>query len=229
MTLNEDTRFRYLAETSRVLRNAGFDVEPQTDGSLSVGFEGNPLCNVVNPGGITYRSENLTTPQLEQAKDQAFEAVKLTAEYMKAYDQGQPLKAAGLVNGYRAIADYNGTVLAAAESHLGMQFVTWAWDFNRAGVSHGHYFGGNYEGAKQDFATRSQLIDHNRLFTPEQTIEIYRCCADALNYGLDLTYEQEKNIKSVQEQIETAMPDILEHIQQQDHQAQEPIAPELKM
>lgn len=229
MTLNEDTRFRYLAETSRVLRIMGYDVEPQNDGSLSVSFERTPLCEVVNPGGITYRSENLTTPQLVQAKDRAFEAVRLTAEYMRAYDQGQPLKAAGLVNGYKAIADYNGTVLAAADSNIGMQFVTWDWDFNRAGVSHGHYFGGNYEGAKQDFATRSQLIDRNRLFSPEQTIEIYRCCADTLNAGIDLTYEQEKNIKSVQEQIENAMPDIMELIQQQDHQSQEPVAPELKM
>lgn len=216
MTLNEDTRFRYLAETSRVLRNAGFDVEPLADGSLSISFEGDPLCNVVNPGGITYRSENLTTPQLEQAKDRAFETVKLTMEYMKAYDQGQPLKVADLAKSYRTIADYNGTVLAATESSLGMQFVTWDWDFNRAGVSHGHYFGGNYASAKEDFVTRSQLLDKNRLLTPAQMVIMYACGEYALNYGLDMTYEQEQSIKSTLAQFEEVMPDILEEVRQQD-------------
>ena len=219
MNYSEETRFRYLAETSRVLRSAGFDVEPQTDGSLAVSFEGNPLCQVLKPGGITYRQENLTTPEQERAKDQAFELTRMVSEYMRAMDQGPVVKAAGLSDRYKALADFNGTLFAATETRFGVQFVTWDWDFNREGLSHGHYFGNDYEAAKQDFATRSHLIDQNRLFTPEQTIEIYRCCADTLDAGLDLTYEQEKNIKSVQAQIENGMPDIMERIRQQDQRS----------
>lgn len=219
MNYSEETRFRYLTETSRVLRNAGFDVEPQTDGSLTVSFEGNSLCQVVKPGGITYRQENLTTPERERAKDQAFELTRMASEYMRAMDQGPVVKAAGLSDRYKALADFNGTLFAATETRFGVQFVTWDWDFNREGLSHGHYFGNDYEAAKQDFATRSHLIDQNRLFTPEQTIEIYRCCADTLDAGLDLTYEQEKNIKSVQAQIENGMPDIMERIRQQDQRS----------
>lgn len=219
MNYSEETRFRYLTETSRVLRNAGFDVEPQTDGSLAVSFEGNSLCQVMKPGGITYRQENLTTPEQERAKDQAFELTRMVSEYMRAMDQGSVVKAAGLSDRYKTLADFNGTLLAAAETRFGVQFVTWDWDFNREGLSHGHYFGSDYEAAKQDFATRSHLIAQNRLFTPEQTIEIYRCCADTLDAGLDLTYEQEKNIKSVQAQIENGMPDIMERIKQQDQRS----------
>lgn len=219
MNYTEETKFRYLTETSRALRNAGFDVEPQEDGSLSVRFEDKPLCSVPKPGGVTYRQENLTAPVMEQAKDRAFEIVKMVSEYMRAMDRSPTVKAAGLTNNYKALADFNETLFAATETRFGVQFVTWDWDFNREGLSHGHYFGNDYEAAKQDFATRSHLIDQNRLFTPEQTIEIYRCCADTLDAGLDLTYEQEKNIKSVQAQIENGMPDIMERIRQQDQRS----------
>ena len=134
-----------------------------------------------------------------------------------------------LTNNYKALADFNETLLAATETRFGVQFVTWDWDFNREGLSHGHYFGSDYEGAKQDFATRSNLIEQSKLFTPEQTIEIYRCCADTLDAGLDLTYEQEKNIKSVQEQIEISMPDIMQRIQQQDQNSDMTVAQDLSM
>ena len=101
--------------------------------------------------------------------------------------------------------------LAAMPGQSGVEFVTWDWDFNREGVSHGHYFGGDYKGAKQDFAIRSGLIPE-RIFIDEQLIEIYRSCADTLDAGLDLTYDQEKCIRSVQDQIESAMPDIMDRV-----------------
>ena len=200
-----------------------------TAASHSYRFEDKPLCSVPKPGGVTYRQENLTAPEMEQAKDRAFEIVKMVSEYMRAMDQSPTVKAAGLINNYKALADFNETLLAATETRFGVQFVTWDWDFNREGLSHGHYFGSDYEGAKQDFATRSNLIEQSRLFTPEQMIEIYRCCADTLDAGLDLTYEQEKNIKSVQEQIEIGMPDIMQRIQQQDQNSDITVAQDLSM
>ena len=33
----------------------------------------------------------------------------------------------------------------------------------------------------RDFAIRSGLIQKERLFTPEQMTEIYRCCADSVD------------------------------------------------
>ena len=40
----------------------------------------------------------------------------------------------------------------------GNQFVTWIWDYDRTGVSHGHYYEDDFQSAKQDFAVRSGLI-----------------------------------------------------------------------
>lgn len=87
----------------------------------------------------------------------------------------------------------------------------------------------SYDGAKQDLATRSGLIPEQRLFKDEQLIEIYRCCADTLDAGFDLTYEQEKCIKSVQEQIENEMPDIMDRIREQDQHTVEPYTQEQTM
>ena len=46
---------------------------------------------------------------------------------------------------FRLLADFGCAVLAGREREngRGYQFVTWVWDFDRRGVSHGHYFEGN--------------------------------------------------------------------------------------
>ena len=141
---------------------------------------------------------------------------------MRQMEQAPPLKVSDLADRYKVMADFNGVVLAGTQGKYGVEFVTWDWDHDRKGLSHGHYFTGNYEGAKRDFATRSGLIPEQQLFKDEQLIEIYRCCADTLDAGFDLTYEQEKCIKSVQEQIKDGMPDIMERIREQDQHTVEP-------
>ena len=56
----------------------------------------------------------------------------------------------------------------------GYQFVTWIWDHDRTGVSHGHYYEEDFQGAKQDFAVRSGLISKAQLFLPEELTQLYR-------------------------------------------------------
>ena len=126
-------------------------------------------------------------------------------------------EASGLEGDYRILADFNGTVLAGSHSKYGVQFVTWDWDYGRTGVTHGHYFMENYDGAKQDFVTRSGLIHKEQLFSPEQMTEIYRCCADSVDGEFfELTDKQEEVIRSVQQQIEVCVPDLNERIRQQE-------------
>ena len=127
------------------------------------------------------------------------------------------LKASGLDGDYRILADFGGTVLAGSPSKYGVQFVTWDWDYDRTGVVHGHYFMENYDAAKQDFATRSGLIPKEQLFTTEQMIEIYRCCADSMDSDFfELTEAQEDLICSIQQQIEICVPDLDERVRQQE-------------
>ena len=214
--MNAEQKKMYFTETALALNREGFHAEKILGGTLGVWLDDEPLCEVSEVGGITYRGENISTPEREAAKDKAYRIVSSTAQYMKQMEQAPPLKATGLEDQYKLLAEFNGTVLAGMYSKHGVQFVTWERDHDGSGLHWGHYFSGNYEGAKRDFATRSGLIAEQQLFKDEQLIEIYRCCADTLEAGFDLTYEQEKCIKSVQEQIESGMPDIMDRIRGQD-------------
>ena len=63
-------------------------------------------------------------------------------KYMKLLETAPPLKAESLADGYRVLAEFNGTVLAGKKTLLGAQFVTWAWDYDRRGVSNGSWTAG---------------------------------------------------------------------------------------
>ncbi len=124
---------------------------------------------VTENGGITYRNEDIDEPERIDAKDKVYEIVRTTAEYMRQMETAPFLKADGLEDGYKVLADFNGIVLAGIQSKYGAQFVTWDWSFDRKGVCHGHYYtglysSGNYDAVKRDFAVRSGLIPKQQLF-----------------------------------------------------------------
>ena len=217
MSISTEEKDRYLRETAIVLAREGFQTGKTDTGKLRVLLDGVPLCEVTENGGITYRNEDINEPERVAAKD----IVRTTAEYMRQMETAPFLKADGLEDGYKVLADFNGIVLAGIQSKYGVQFVTWDWSFDRKGVCHGHYYtglysSGNYDAAKRDFAVRSGLIPERQLFQETQLIEIYRCCTDTLQGSFELSYNQEKTIQDVRKQIEECLPDIMERIQQQD-------------
>ena len=229
MSISAEEKNRYLRETAIVLAREGFHTDRTHTGGLRVLLDGAPLCEVTENGGITYRNEDIDEPERIDAKDKVYEIVRTTAEYMRQMEMVPFLKADGLEDGYKVLADFNGTVLAGVQSKHGVHFVTWDWAYGHTGVCHGHYFMENYAGAKQDFAIRSRLIQNEQLFTPEQMTEIYRCCADSVDGDFfELTGEQEKMIRSVQQQIEECVPDLDERIRQQE-EALEQVAQEQTM
>ena len=214
---SKDSQTRYLREAAIVLAKEGFQLDEVHTDRLCILLDGAPLCEVTESGGIAYRNEDIDEPERIAAKDKVYEIVRITAEYMRQMEMAPFLKADGLEDGYKVLADFNGTVLAGVQSKHGVHFVTWDWAYGHTGVCHGHYFMENYAGAKQDFAIRSGLIQKERLFTPEQMTEIYRCCADSVDGDFfELTGEQEKMIRSVQHQIEECVPDLDERIRQQE-------------
>ena len=76
---------------------------------------------------------------------------------MNHLEHAPTLKAAGLSEPYQSLAEFNGTVLAGRLTEKGAKFVTWDWDFNHTGLNHGHYYEGDYVGAKRDFAIHETL------------------------------------------------------------------------
>ena len=218
--MNDQTnmaQLRYLEELKISLVHAGFEPERIEDQHLPVCWEKGRLCRITGKGSVFYRRADVDTPQAEDALYRVEDIAAKTLEYMTAMEAAPQLKASGLDGDYRILADFGGTVLAGTPSKHGVQFVTWDWDYDRTGVVHGHYFMENYDGAKQDFATRSGLIQKEQLFSPEQLTEIYRCCTDSVNEDFfELTDKQVELIHSVQQQIEICVPDVDERVRQQE-------------
>ena len=211
----------YFSELSLRLSKEGYTVHIGETDYLSADWQGLPLCRITADGGVRYWQEDVATPERQRACERATDLACTVREYMTLLEQAPPLQAQSLTGDYRLLADFNGAVLAAHPTRLGVQFVTWDWSFDRTGLNQGNYFQENYVGAKQDFAIRAGLISKQQIFNQEQLIEIYRCCSDTLDAGFDLTAKQEKCIRGVQEQIAIAAPDALERIREQEQHPME--------
>ena len=194
-------RKQYFEELQIALTREGFTSQPKQGELLPVEWGGLPLCRITADGGVRYWQEDVATPERKRACERATDLACTVREYMTLLEQAPPLQAQSLTDDYRLLADFNGAVLAAHPTRLGVQFVTWDWSFDHTGLNQGNYFQENYVGAKQDFAIRAGLISKQQIFNQEQLVEIYRCCSDTLDAGFDLTAEQEKCIRGVQEQI----------------------------
>ena len=194
-------RKQYFEELHIALTRERFTSQPKQGELLPVEWGGLPLCRITADGGVRYWQEDVATPERKRACERATDLACTVREYMTLLEQAPPLQAQSLTDDYRLLADFNGAVLAAHPTRLGVQFVTWDWSFDHTGLNQGNYFQESYVGAKQDFAIRAGLISKQQIFNQEQLVEIYRCCSDTLDAGFDLTAEQEKCIRGVQEQI----------------------------
>ena len=205
-TQNTSRQLRYLEEVRIPLHRAGFGTLPVEGDQLPVLWNGAPLCRITGKGSVFYRREDADTPQAEDALYRVEDIAAKTLEYMTAMEAAPQLKASGLDGDYRILADFGDAVLAGHPTERGVRFVTWEWDFDRQGVHAGHYFMENYEAAKQDFAVRAGLVESQRLFSDEQLAVIRDACEFALEDDATLSYAEEKQLQSVQEQIERLLP-----------------------
>lgn len=210
----------YFKELSIVLRQAGFTVLPEQDEFLPVEWEGQALCWITGEGSILYRHEAICTDDLADALMRAEELVGTVREYVEAVQNAPLLHASGLHEDFHLLADFGGAVLAGRErpGGAGYQFVTWTWDYDRTGVSHGHYYDGNFQSAKQDFAVRSGLISRAQLFTPEELTELYRATDHFLEEGPELDSGQLKAIQEARTKIEYTVSDLQSRLEQTQNQ-----------
>ncbi|WP_297236117.1 hypothetical protein [uncultured Flavonifractor sp.] len=203
----------YFKELGIVLSRSEFTALPEQDSFLPVVYEGRPLCRVDATGSVFYHQDNVNSLERESACRRVTDSAAIVQEYLTLLERAPTLHAAGLNKPYRALAEFNGTVLAGRQTDHGAKFVTWDWDFNHAGLNQGHYYEGDYSGAKQDFAVRSGLVPHERQFTPEQLMEIYQQCF-YVAFSSELSREQGKVIQEIQDRIQELVPDYRERIMQ---------------
>ena len=176
------------------------------DGLVHVSLNGQPLCSVDRDGIVRFRPADITWAEADRQLRTVIQTAGHIKEYMRIFERAPALKAIGLEDSYKVLADFCDAVLAGQLGKKGTRFVTWEWDFERQGVHAGHYFMENYEAAKQDFAARAGLVNEQRLFSDEQLAVIRNTCEFALEADATLSYAEEKQLHSVQEQIELLLP-----------------------
>lgn len=212
----------FFQELRRVLQREGFTTQAVQDGLLPVEWDGHPLCQISEGASTRYTHTDVDTPEREQACQRATDLACMVWEYTTLLEQAPPLRVQGLTGDFRVLGDFNGTVLAGHQTKFGIHFVTWDRDFRWTGLNYGHYFQENYLAAKQDFAIRSGLVPQHQVFNQEQLTEVFRCCTVTLDADLNLTPQQEACIRDIQEQIESGIPDVVNHTRAQEHPITEP-------
>ena len=197
---------RFLQEVEQKLLRKELDARLLEDGLIRVKWNGQPLCSVDRDGIVRFRPADITGPEVDRQLRTVIQTAGHVKEYMRIFERAPALKAIGLEDSYKVLADFGDAVLAGRSCKTGAKFVTWEWDFDRQGVHAGHYFMENYEAAKQDFAVRAGLVERQRLFSDEQLAVIKNACEFALEADATLSYAEEKQLQSAQEQIERLLP-----------------------
>lgn len=215
-------RTDFFTEIGIALRRDGYDTSVPDSGLLPVLVDRLPLCRISETGSVRYRDADIGSVEREDALHEVTQTAETVSEYMKLMDAAPLLKAQGLDETYRLLADFNGVVLAGHATRYGVQFVTWDWDYEKTGVTQGHYMSNNYTAAKQDFAVRSGLIRRGQLFSPEQLTELSRCVQAVLDDQNELTCDQETLLRETQEQIETLVPNLQQRMAQEQSAFSQP-------
>ena len=197
---------RLLREVEHQLLRKELDARLLEDGLIHVSWHEKPLCSVDRDGIVRFRPADITGPEVDRQLRTVIQAAGQVKEYMRIFERAPALKAVGLQDTFKVLADFGDAVLAGRSCKTGAKCVTWEWDFDRQGVHAGHYFMENYEAAKKDFAVRAGLVESQRLFSDEQIAVIKNACEFALEDDATLSYAEEKQLQSVQEQIELLLP-----------------------
>lgn len=215
--MSAEEKNSYFKELALNLQREGFAAGQSEDGFLPVELEGRQLCLATDRGSIRYYREDAASEDRSRALDKVISLVETTFQYMSQMEAAPRLTASSLSGDFRLLADFNDTVLAGHPTEFGVQFITWDWVHNRTALEQGNFYGPgvgarSYTAAKQDFATRSGLIPHDALFTPEQMTEVYRSVCETLESAYFLTDKRRNLLESVAKQIEYGIPDLDERV-----------------
>ena len=213
---------KYFTELAHRLQAAGITTGHPERNQLTVLLNDQPVLFVSSESDVFLLPAGSNPPEASELYHKVAQTAEEVYAYVEAIQTAPLLHASGLSEKFHLLADFGGAVLAGRElgNGWGYQFVTWIWDHDRTGVSHGHYYEEDFQGAKQDFAVRSGLISKAQLFLPEELTQLYRATDYLLDEGPEPEDGQLKALQTSRTKIECTVPDLVERLEQS--QGQEP-------
>jgi hypothetical protein len=198
----------------------GYSVRKETDEHdpklLLTAFKGQEeICRFEKTGAMRFWRDSPFVAERKELHSLLLDLKERNDLYLNA----KPLDCEG-VRDFRLISEFGNHLLAAKQSKDNeIRFVTWQYDYDRTGVTLGHYYETNYHGALGDFTVRSGLIDENQLFTEEEMAVLYASCVFRGRHDDDLTFESEQELHTVIEKLESNLPRqsiVQEAVQEQE-------------
>ena len=213
---------KYFTELAHRLQAAGITTGHPERNQLTVLLNDQPVLFVSSESDVFLLPAGSNPPEASELYHKVAQTAEEVYAYVEAIQTAPLLHASGLSEKFHLLADFGGAVLAGRDLGIGWgyQFVTWIWDHDRTGVSHGHYYEEDFQGAKQDFAVRSGLISKAQLFLPEELTQLYRATDYLLDEGPEPEDGQLKALQTSRTKIEYTVPDLVERLEQS--QGQEP-------
>lgn len=213
---------KYFTELAHRLQAVGITTGHPERNQLTVLLNDQPVLFVSSESDVFLLPAGSNPPEASELYHKVAQTAEEVYAYVEAIQTAPLLHASGLSEKFHLLADFGGAVLAGRElgNGWGYQFVTWIWDHDRTGVSHGHYYEEDFQGAKQDFAVRSGLISKAQLFLPEELTQLYRATDYLLDEGPEPEDGQLKALQTSRTKIEYTVPDLVERLEQS--QGQEP-------
>ena len=213
---------KYFTELAHRLQAAGITTGHPERNQLTVLLNDQPVLFVSSESDVFLLPAGSNPPEASELYHKVAQTAEEVYAYVEAIQTAPLLHASGLSEKFHLLADFGGAVLAGRElgNGWGYQFVTWIWDHDRTGVSHGHYYEEDFQGAKQDFAVRSGLISKAQLFLPEELTQLYRATDYLLDEGPEPEDGQLKALQTSRTKIEYTVPNLVERLEQS--QGQEP-------
>lgn len=232
-TISDEARARLFQEVSIRLLREGYATQPEDeDHCIPVNWHGSRLCRVDEDGDVRYMEHHVEGDDRRTALNAVMDSAREVAEYMRILERAPEMHLEHLDEGFYLMGDYGRGVLAGHPTKEGIQFITWEWNYNHTGVCYGHYFGGAYQKAKNDFAIRAELIERDQLFSAEQLAEVYRSLHATLEGEHPITSEREQVLTEVCSKIERNVTNLETLVSQsaekeQAYQARCESAPEM--
>ena len=210
---------KYLQQVHRKLIEQGITNSKLRETCIDIYDGETEIFKIDRKGGMFYSSDNRFKTVVDKLHKKIQPIVCDVDEYLRAMDNGTELKARDFDMPYLKLAEYNGVVLAGTEHSNGsFEFATWSYKNNS--LYHGNYTT-DYRGAREDFVTRSGLMNRNLLFNKNEMVEIYRCIEDTLNNEYEMTDKQRDMLEDIQTRIKQDVPGFDELLKEAIDQGEE--------
>lgn len=133
---------KYFTELAHRLQAAGITTGHPERNQLTVLLNDQPVLFVSSESDVFLLPAGSNPPEASELYHKVAQTAEEVYAYVEAIQTAPLLHASGLSEKFHLLADFGGAVLAGRElgNGWGYQFVTWIWDHDRTGVSHGHYY-----------------------------------------------------------------------------------------